>query len=523
MDDYNFQSKFQQIVKEELEHNLQDYRTNYSYDNPNQLDKECNFDSVFQIHIQSFINTYFYNKQYYKNMQFLTEILQTSINVFNKNFNLGDDDIKLIFYNDIVLKELAEQFLFTLPNKTMINLNSFFEDYFEHGILEWNVLLHPQLDNYDDIYGKLQLYLAKVHKIINIYITNNRPKLFEYFKYNNKYKTYILFKLASELDSILLNTQTFTQMKAAGNEIRRIYIGSGTHTYTFIENNEIIDKNVDEFECVMLENKQISHPIQIKIKETQTSTSYFQTLNMITEIQNLQYIGLNNLNNSNTSNKSNKSNYTTVAIPCKLFNLTLYHRDNEFAKYIIRSADNIHEYTYVHNDGINFKFIGVSYTFICEVLENNIYIDEPWTVPEHKVLYSRLMYFYFIDLFISVYSNRIRNSIVTSFKIYVQRLVNSNKEFISEDGTSAETKYNLIMRKYSENSKITTKFVKLAQQIHKYDEIYHKDAKFKKFLEHILENIIIFENVFNSVYNYCTHSNDIFERNLYKGDIKYIV
>ena len=63
-----FQSEFKKLSETGLEHRLQDYRTNYSYDNPKQLDKECNFDSVLQTHIQKFINTYFNNKNYYKNM-----------------------------------------------------------------------------------------------------------------------------------------------------------------------------------------------------------------------------------------------------------------------------------------------------------------------------------------------------------------------------------------------------------------------------------------------------------------------
>lgn len=536
----HFQSEFQKLSETDLEHRLQDYRTNYSYDNPKQLDKEHKFDSILQTHIQNFINTHFYNKDYYKNMQFLTEILQTALDVFINTFDLDKDDIKLIFYNDIVLKELAERFLFTLPNKTMINLNSFFEEYFEHGIFEWNILLHPQLQNYDEIYEKLQFYLAKVSKFTNKYITSNRQDVFEYFKYNNRYKSYILFELTSELDSLLLETDAFTQMKAAGNEIKSIYIGSGIHTYTFYENNnngdvsndnENNDNNVeDDIKCIMLENKRISHPIQIKIKETDKRTSYYQTLNMITTIQNLQYMN-NYDNNSRNNSQNHKSNQTVVAIPCKLFDFTLYHRDNEFAKHFISSEDNIQEYTYIHKDGTEFKFTGVSYKFICEVLEENVYVNEPWTVPKFKALYSRLMYFYFIDLFISVHSNRIRNSIVSLFKKYIQKIIDSNKEFTDNDGNNddnnAEAIYNILVNKYGKNSKQynknTAKFVKLIQKIHYYNEIHFKDANYKQFLEHILNNINIFENVFNSVYSYCTKSNDMFERNLYRGDVGYIV
>jgi hypothetical protein len=384
----------------------------------------------------------------------------------------------------------------------MINLSSFFSEHFNQGVFEWKIILHPQLDNYDEIYSKLQFYLARVSRTMNEYITMIRQDMFEYFKYNATYKSYILFELTSELDSILLNTETFTKMKAAGNEIKRMYIGPGAHTYTFED-----DTTDGDSECVLLENKTVGHPIQIKIKETNTTTSYFQTLNIITLITNLQHSG--------------KNNQMNIAVPCKLFNVTLHHKNDTFAEHFTKSETNIEEYSYTYVDASKFTFTGVSYKFICELLEHNAYINEPWTIHSYKSVYSRLMYFYFIDLFISVTSNRYRNSIVTLFKEYIGNLINNNKEFISDDKRIAEQKYNMLIHKY--DSKVTTKFITLARKIHEYNELYFKDAKYKQFLNHLHKNMKIFSNIFKSIYGYCTNSNDMFERNLYKGQIKYIV
>ena len=504
MDTEHFYSKFTDLAKYQLEHTLQDYRTNYSYDNPHQLDKECKFDSALQNHIQAFINKHFYKKDHYKNMQFLTEALKIALDIFTDIFDLDDDDIKLVFYNDIILKNLAERFLFTLPNKTMINLSSFFNEHFNQGVFEWKIILHPQLDNYDEIYSKLQFYLARVSRTINEYITIIRQDMFEYFKYNPTYKSYILFELTSELDNILLNIKTFTKMKAAGNEIQRMYIGPGAHTYTFEDNTTTSD--MTESECVLLENKTVGHPIQIKIKETSTNTSYFQTLNMITLITNLQHSGNKQMN---------------IAIPCKLFHFTLHHKNDTFTEHFIKSETNIEDFTYTYTDSSKFTFTSVSYKFICELLEKKAYMNEPWTINSYESVYSRLMYFYFIDLFISVTSNRYRNSIVTLFKEYIGHLINNNKEFIADDRRIAEKKYETLLSKY--DGKITTKFIKLAQKIHEYNELYFKDAKYKQFLNHLHKNMKIFANIFKSVYGYCTNSNDMFERNLYKGQMKYIV
>ena len=199
-DDFNF------ILKNNMMYELDDYKTNYSYDQPNNLDPEFNFNTELQDTIMDFFNHNFYNKNnMYKFMRLINETFELALGLFIKHFKLDDDDIRLIFYNDIVLRKIAEKFIYTLPNKSNINLSGYFEKYFNSETLEWYIILHPELENYDNIHSKLKFYIALIMKQINLYIDLNRREIFDYFKYNGGYKQYIKLKLSSVIETVLNN------------------------------------------------------------------------------------------------------------------------------------------------------------------------------------------------------------------------------------------------------------------------------------------------------------------------------
>ena len=103
-------------------------------------------------------------------MHLITETFTNALKVFVDHFNLDDDDIKFIFYNDVVLRKMAEKFVYTLPNKTTINLSQYFDTYFNSDALEWYIILNPTLKKYDYLYNKLQFYIALIMKQLNTYI-----------------------------------------------------------------------------------------------------------------------------------------------------------------------------------------------------------------------------------------------------------------------------------------------------------------------------------------------------------------
>lgn len=496
-------SVFENIVKKQLMYELDDYKTNYVYSVPNQVDQDFKFNLKIQDNILEFINENMYGKNnVYKLMRVVNETMNLALEIFSKEFKLDKDDIKFIFYNDVVLRKMVEKFIYTLPNKNSINLSKYFDKYFNSDSLEWYVILHPELENYEDIHKKLSFYIALVMKQINLYITVHKRELFEYFKYNNKYKQYVILKLNSLIENSLNNMKEYNIEKSL-YEAEMTYIKPSVHSYKYDDNVVLLNNNSEE------------HLFQLNIVENEENIVFHQCLSMNVIIKNEHF----NKNNEYMSHQS------SMLIPINLVTVTLGSKTDTFVSKLIRSKNNMRNYSYVFSLDNVFSFNGLSFKFICDILEEKAYDEEPWIELEWKFTYGRLMFFYIIDLFVNIKSNRIRNSVVTLSKKYINLLLDINKEFSKGDEKEMERIYKMIMRKYdnTKNIKLNIKLLTLMKNIHRYNLTYRYNVKFKDFIEFIYEILSVNEQIFEGVHTYCTKSNELFENTLYKGDIKYVI
>ena len=492
------EQNFKIIVDKQLVYELDDYKTNYSYTKTNNVDPNLTFDLNLQDDLLNFITDKFYGKnEQYKFMRLIDETFNIAIKVFTQKFNIDSDDIKLIFYNDVILRKIAEKFIYTLPNKSAINLSEYFDKYFNSVSLEWYIILNPTLEKYDTIYNKLKFYVALIMKQLNTYIIVNKHNIFQYFKYNNTYKDYIKLELSSLIETILNNLEEYNRNNKV-YEVQNVNITPSVHSYKYNDKNVLLNNNAEE------------HLFQINIIEEENNINYHQSLELNVSIKS-----------GNFYKNKYKGGNSYMRIPISLMTIKLGHKTDTFVSNLIRSEKNERTYTYMFSLEDVFMFNGLSFKFICENLEENAYDEEPWSVQNWKYIYGRLVFFYLIDLFVNVRSNRIRNSVVTLSKKYIVLLKDVNKEFSKGDEKEMERIYEMLLRKYAD--KLNIKLIKLIQNIHSYNLKYKYNVKFKEFIEFIDQLLYVIENLFRGVYSYCTQSNDVFEENLYKGNVKYII
>jgi hypothetical protein len=489
---------FELILKKQLVYELDDYKTNYSYKQDNNVDPEFNFNTEVQEEILDFVNKQFYKKpKIYKFMRLVNETFEKAIQLFIKEYKLDDDDIRLVFYNDIILRKIAEKFIYTLSNKSAINLSGYFDKYFNSESLDWYIILHPGLKNYEQIHSKLKFYIALVMKQLNVYIDINRRKIFEYFRYNNAYKQYLKLKLSSIIENSLNNLKEYNRNKP-NYEVEETLISPNVHTYIYDNKKVLLNNNADK------------HLFQINIIEKENQIKYTQCLNFAVLLKHIQF----------NKNKQYRDVTQSIFIPIPLISVVLGNKEDIFTNKLIVSNKNVREYSYVFSLEDMFVFEGLSFKFICECLEKNAYDEEPWIIQNWQHIYGRLMFFYLIDLFVNIRSNRVRNSIVSLSTKYMDLLKDINKEFSKGDEPEMERIYEMLVRKYTDTD---IKLMTLMKHIHRYNLTYRYNVKFKEFMNFIYDILVVIETIFRGVYSYCTQSRDVFEANLYRGDIKDVI
>ena len=489
---------FEYILRKKLVYELDDYKTNYSYKQNNNVDPEFNFNLKIQNEILDFVNNHFYSKNsIYKFMQLINETFDIAIKLFIKEFKLDDDDIRLVFYNDIILRKIAEKFIYTLPNKSSINMSGYFDTYFNSESLEWFIILHPELDNYEKIHSKLKFYIALVMKQINMYININHRSIFNYSKYNDKYKQYLKLELSSQIEQVLNNLKEYNVYKTH-YEVEKTDIVKNIHIYRHDNTNVLLNNNAKKY------------LFQINIVEKENKIEYSQCMSFNISLKNTEF-----KKNSKLKIKNN-----TILVPIQIMSVIISNNNDIFLKKLISSDKNVRKYSYVFSLEDIFSFDGLSFKFICDHLEESVYTKEPWINPNWKHIYGRLVFFYLIDLFINVENNRVRNSIVTLSKNYIDSLKEMNKEFSVGDKKEMDKIYNTLLEKKTNTD---VRIIKLIINIHNYNITYKYNVKFKEFIDFIDDILDSIEHIFESVHLYCTESNNVFEKNLYEGSIQNVI
>ena len=271
------EENFQMIVDKQLVYELDDYKTNYIYNTKNSVDSNLKFNLQLQDDILEFVTENFYGKdEQYKFMRLINETFSQAINVFTKKFNIDKDDIKLIFYNDVVLRKMAEKFIYTLPNKSAIHLSDYFDIYFNSDSLDWYIILNPTLDNYDEIHNKLKFYIALIMKQLNTYIILNKNSIFKYFKYNESYKDYIKLELSFIIEQALNNLKEYNRTKQI-YEVTKVQGIKGVHLYKYGE------------QVVLLNNNANKTLFQLNIVEESNHIKYHQCMNFEVLVKNGVY------------------------------------------------------------------------------------------------------------------------------------------------------------------------------------------------------------------------------------------
>jgi len=485
--------KYKYIVKQNA-HSLQDFRNNKRLHSIYEQNMEKDpIQTVIDVIIQKYL---FKNKEeQYEFLELIIEMLNDAVSVFVKEYKLKDNDIKIIFHSRNLLRNLATEFLFTLPNKTSIHLHNYFNMYFKNNLLKWFIILNPNINNYEYIFTRLQYYLSLVLKDVCNYLSNYKEEIFEYFKLNKSYNSIILQEMGSNIEE-LFKEQNIT--------VTNIKLIDSYHTYLFNSLDSINSINLinSNNSVILNRNPNDTSVINLKINEHKEKTYYYLNFKF--------YIDY--LESSQSNNKIIDANFI-------LFKLL--HKNNPYVAKLLNNQS-LSSYEYKYSLDESFKFTGISYSYICNRLEDLIYTDKPWELKKYKQYYSQFMYFSFIDLFIKLTNNRHRNSIITLIQNYLRALLEYNR--YNQTQNSDEIKLiNTMKRKLLNKLSSKTYYKKFIQKIDEYEQNYHGNSKYKNFLILLLKNITIFNNVFNSIYTYCTKGNKISDETIYKGNIKNII
>lgn len=293
---------------------------------------------------------------------------------FREERNLGERDVFFIFKGGNVLRVIAKDFFLELPENTNRIIVNYYSSFFKRSDADFSIYLNPDLENYDKYFQELVIltYYEQV-KIKKIFL-NNETRYFDFFCYNEPHKKKLLSSLLKKLnyDDVAVGEINYQQ----------------SIDYTSIDDFEYLVKEGSPTKKVIAEN------------ESYLYTSINQSFDDTLENGWRTKFSLIRTKVHFVFQKDGK----TKNIDGELIDVSMPHRNSSELKIFYQQVDqNIVAYTLRRKSE---KIIFYSYTveYLIKDLERILFLQSiyPWNDDKYVKRLNRLIFMYFIEIFVKV-------------------------------------------------------------------------------------------------------------------------
>lgn len=469
------------------------------------------------------VNDFFSTKEsLYKFLFTVYKIFEHVINLYIKHNNLKRNDIFFTFKGGNILRIISKEFILELPNYASEKIKDYYSKFFKRSDADFSIYINPELKNYEIIHDDLCKLSYHIQDYIRNLIQNNLQEFFDFFKYNDEYKKKILQK---NLD-ILNKAESL-------KDISNIRYNQGkflnlTFDNISTDNKDIYNYRKDFFSDFIKSEKNNKNIKKSDINNKNNKFMFIsinKTLEFKSNIGDLTKFSLirTKINFNTILLKDNKK--TRLNIAGELIDVSIPHKKDKSVYNIFKNFDKaISRYTMKLNNEI-LSFNSYSLEFLIEDLEKILFYNAeyPWSDNKYKKRLNRLLYLYFLQMFIEVQSNKKRKNII----------INIKKTFIKDINIYSGPK----KKKKNFNSKHEKDYLKNIKNINRIEYFYSWQIEkilendyifiFKKELNNfsniILENLNILEEAFDDIEIYCEKQQPFEEESIYKGNINNLI
>lgn len=176
------------------------------------------------------------------------------IKEYRAKMNLKKDSILFVYKGGNLLLQIVQNFMNRLPGDVEDILKNTYEPYFAKSDLDYSVYIDPKLENYDEIFNDI-CHLCYLIQILFKDIVHNSPHIFfDWYKYDNEYKNFILYHFYNEIKKTNRCTRdpkngTFYHHEVVNILFENNFARSSIHNYKNIHNKFITKKGGKVEKC----------------------------------------------------------------------------------------------------------------------------------------------------------------------------------------------------------------------------------------------------------------------------------
>lgn len=458
---------------------------------------------------------------------FVYNTFDRAITMYKTAHGLGSNDILFLFKGGNIMRIVSNEFLLELPQRASKRIHEYYDPFFKRSDADFGIYINPALQNFQQIFDEmttLSFFLQiEIRKVFDAKLTN----FFDFFKYNQEYKQEILARYLTELQKTgsLTNPEN---KKYYGKKITNFglldafanntsggyqYVNDEAYEFSSTKGDKIVSYNLSnnnsEFMYISF-NRALQYSFgaggegerQVKFNLVRTKINFNLVLTTADGMPDHRNMG------------------------GELIDVSISHIDSTGAlePFFADVNHNVSTYNLQLGDK-TVKFKSFSLAYLIHDLELVLFLEEgspraskPWDDNKYAKRINRLIYLYYIDLFIKIKTNTARKRYLMNVRDYVIRPLIANPELGSKFAAFAR-KYRTIDYEFNH---IIRQFTDLLSKMQ--ENPADTDAEeFQKYLQLWDTNLELLISTFDDLSEYCAQGGQINEDELYEASMDSVV
>lgn len=423
-----------------------------------------------------------------KFLRLVHNVYQKALSTFRKQTGIKKSQLFFIFKGGNILRIAANDFFSSLPALAKREIEDFYSPFFKRSDNDFGIYLNPKVPNYELRYKQLSTISYHLQDAIRNVIVNDPSSYFDYSRYSAEFKDRILKAWIPKFNEV------------ADFEVNKIELvpSTGDSGMTFVRD----DFGAPEREISSMKLKR--HPSSLKVTNNNaldfSAGEYRSTFNLTRTKIHLML--------------SSTATGQTQRVAGELIDVSIgYKTDTSVQEIFEHLEGSLSSYTLAsENPNLNINFESYSLDHIAADLEDILFRQRafPWNDKKYAKRLNRLMYVYFIDIFIKRENNSGRLKVLSDFDKMLALPITSNSKL----GPFEKTYSDLMCARLANYMKILIGKV-------------NKDPEQRSFLvqmgEVIQQNLTFQMNALSKVKEYCSTDGKLMESEVYSGNLKMFV
>lgn len=466
---------------------------------------------------QCVVQEFFASKEsLYEFLYFVYSTFDAAIAMYSIENDLDPNDIVFLFKGGNIMRIISNEFLLELPAYASKKIHAYYDPFFKRSDADFGIYIRPDLPEFERYFDELTTLSYYLQIAVRSVFMNKLTRFFDYFKYNTEYQHEIMEKW-------LIQFQDSASIKNPDN---KLYNGSKMIDFglldVFASGSSIPYKYVEDI-AEDFASKKHDRIVSYDLSENNGQFMYI-SLNRALEFlfggeRNVKFNLVRTKVNFNMIYQTPDGMEKHKSIGGELIDVSIGHIEstNALGPFFDDLEAHVSTYKLQLQGDKTVEFRSFSLQYLIHDLEFVLFLEEdspkgskPWDDSKYAKRINRLIYLYFIDLFIKTKSNQYRRKYLHRMSKYII------KPLIDGEPANLEKFKDMYGNKAYQFNHILYQIPELLAKTDDHE-------KLAEYLQLWQTNLDVLVSTFADIKEYCNTAGQFPEEELYSGNMGSVI